>query len=219
MERPVILPPEKAKKAIDVLEKTYPNQKYYLNFSDPLELLVAAIISAQTRDVVVNSVTPALFKRYRTAKDYASTKESELLPHISKVTFPSNKAKNIIKTCSILEEKYKGKVPDKMEELVKLPGVGRKTANTVLINAYGIVEGIPVDTWGIKLSYRIGLSESQKPEDIEKDLMRLVDRAHWKNIAYILKEHGHRICRSTRPLCSECMLKDICPKNGVKDAQ
>lgn len=105
-----------------------------------------------------------------------------------------------------------------MAELTDLPGVGRKTANTILINAYGIAEGIPVDTWVTKLSDRIGLSESQKPDDIEKNLMHLIDRSHRKNIAYVFKAHGHAICHSTKPLCSKCILKDICPKNGVIDA-
>ncbi len=211
----VLLPKKSALTAIEILEKTYPNQKYYLNFSNPLELIVAAILSAQTRDTVVNSITPELFKKYKTARDYAGSSEAELLKYTSKVTFAGNKVKNIIKTASILSEKYDGKVPDKMEELLKLPGVGRKTANTILINAYGKVEGIPVDTWVIKLAARIGLSKSQKPDDIEKDLMSLLEKSHWKKIAYIMKEHGHEICHSTAPLCSKCVLKDICPKNGV----
>ncbi len=215
MEKFSLLSQEQAKKAVDILERTYPDQKYYLNFSNPVELIVAAILSAQTKDTVVNSVTPALFNRYKTAEDYATAKETELLGYVSKVAFACNKVKNIIKTCSIIREKYGGKVPKSMEELVALPGVGRKTANTVLINAYGIVEGIPVDTWVIKLSFRIGLSRSQKPDEIEKDLMRLVDKSHWKDIGYVLKEHGHRICHSALPLCTQCVLKDVCPKNGV----
>lgn len=209
------LPPEKAKNAIDILEKSYPNQKYYLNFSNPVELMVAAILSAQTKDTVVNAVTSELFKNFKTAKDYANGKEGEILKYVSKVSFARKKVKNIIKACSILEEKYKGAVPDKMEGLLALPGIGRKTANTILINAYGIVEGIPVDTWVIRLSGRIGFSESKKSDDIEKDLIAIVDKSHWKNIAYILKAHGHQICKSVVPLCSKCMLKDICPKNGV----
>jgi endonuclease-3 len=219
MSKFILLDKDKAKKAVETLEKTYPNQKYYLNFSNPLELLVAAILSAQTRDVVVNSITPALFKKYKTAKDYSSANESELLKYVSKVTFAGNKAKNIITACSILDNKYSGKVPNKMEELVALPGVGRKTANTILINAYGIIEGIPVDTWVIKISSRLGLTENKKPDDIEKDLMGLVEKNHWKNIAYVFKAHGHEICRSTAPLCSKCVLKEICPKNGVSKSE
>ncbi len=219
MKNFVLLPNRQALNAIEMLEKAYPNQGYYLNFSNPLELMVAAMLSAQTRDTVVNSVTPALFKRYRTAKDYGSAKEAELLSYIEKVTFASNKVNNIIKTANLLSDRYRGKVPDRMEELLSLPGVGRKTANTILINAYEKVEGIPVDTWVIKLAGRIGLSKSQKPDDIEKDLMSLLDKRHWKKIAYIFKEHGHEICHSTSPLCSKCILKDVCPKNGVTDSK
>ncbi len=215
MNKFILLQPEKAKAAIKILEDTYPNQKYYLNFSTPLELLVAAILSAQTRDVVVNSITPALFNAYKTAKDYAGAGESDLLKYVSKVTFAGNKVKNIIKACSMIEDDYDGKVPNSIESLVKLPGVGRKTANTVLINAYGIVEGIPVDTWVIKLASRIGLSKSQKPDEIERDLMSLVGKPYWKTIAYVLKAHGHKICHSARPLCSICVLNKLCPKNGV----
>ncbi|MCL5009629.1 MAG: endonuclease III [Candidatus Parvarchaeota archaeon] len=216
MTNPVILDRENAEKALKLLEKNYPNAKYYLDFVTPIDLVVAAILSAQTHDSVVNSVTRELFKKYRTAKDYASAKESDLLSYVNKVTFAGNKVKNIIKTCSVIADKYGGKVPDKMDDLVNLPGIGRKTANTILINAYGIVEGIPVDTWVIKLSYRIGFSSSNKPEKIEQDLIKLVDKTHWKNIAYILKAHGHEVCHSSMPLCSKCFLNDICPKNGVE---
>lgn len=216
MDRPVILPDEKAKKAVKLLEKEYPGTKYYLDFNTPIDLLVAAILSAQTRDTVVNAVTPELFKKYKTAKDYADASEMSLLKSIDRVTFAENKAKNIIKACTIISEKYSGVVPDKMDALLALPGVGRKTANTILINAYGIVEGIPVDTWVIKLSYRIGLSAEKNPDDIEKDLERIVDKDSWKNIAYVMKAHGHKICKSIVPLCSGCVIKDICPRNGVK---
>ncbi len=217
MEEVRFLDEKKAKEAVEKLEKVYPDTKYYLNFSGPLQLLVAAILSAQTRDVVVNKLTPVLFKKYSTVEDFAELKESELIPAIKSVTFAENKAKNIIAACKLIREKYSGKVPDRMDDLLSLPGVGRKTANTILINAFGIVGGIPVDTWVIKLSYRIGLSRSGKPDDIEKDLMKIVDRKHWKNIAYILKAHGHGICHSTVPLCSKCVIKDLCPKNGVKE--
>ncbi len=133
---------------------------------------------------------------------------------MGKVSFAGNKAKNIIEACKIIDEKYNGKVPDDMDALLALPGVGRKTANTILINAYGKVAGIPVDTWVIKLSYRMGLSRSKKPEEIEQDLMRKVDKSDWHNFAYMLKAHGRKICQQV-PMCSKCMLNDICPKNGV----
>jgi endonuclease-3 len=210
---------EEGKQAVEMLEREYENAKYYLNFDSPLELLVAAILSAQTRDEVVNSSTPELFKHFKKARDFANAKESEIIKYTSRISFAGNKAKNIIETCKIIEEKYGGGVPRKMDELVELPGVGRKTANTVLINAYGIVEGIPVDTWVIKLSGRIGFSRSAKPEEIEKDLMAIVDTKFWKNFAYVLKTHGKKICQSQVPLCSKCVIgpngKNICPRNGV----
>ncbi len=204
---------------IDLLRKEYANVKYYLNFSTPVELLVAAILSAQTKDSVVNSLTPALFSKYKTIENFASASKSDLLKYTSKVSFADKKVENIIKACKIIQEKYGGKVPNKMDDLVSLPGVGRKTANTILINAYGIIEGIPVDTWVIKLAYRIGLSESKKPDDIEKDLMKEVPRAYWSKIAYILKEHGHKVCQSTVPICSSCPIRSLCPRNGVVESK
>jgi endonuclease-3 len=210
---------DSGRKAVELLEKEYKDAKYYLTFSTPIDLLAAAILSAQTRDEVVNSVTPELFRHFRNAKDYASATPEELLKYVGRVSFAGNKAKNIINACKTMEEKYKGKVPDSMEQLLELPGIGRKTANTILINAYGMVVGIPVDTWVIKLSYRIGLSPSSDPEEIEKDLMKYVDKKHWKSIAYVMKAHGRKICQSQVPICSKCLLgpkeEGICPQNGV----
>ncbi len=210
-----ILENEKAKKAVEILEKRYKDIKYYLNFNGPLQLLVAAILSAQTKDTVVNAITPTLFKKYENIDDFANAQSSELIKYINRVSFAEKKGENIINCCKIIKDKYNGKIPDKMDELLSLPGVGRKTANTILINAFGIVEGIPVDTWVIKLSYRIGLSKSKKPDEIEEDLKKIIDKKHWKNIAYVLKEHGHEICHSIEPDCDVCPIKEICPKNGV----
>jgi endonuclease-3 len=204
-----------AVRVVALLEGAYPNAKYYLNFSNPLELLVAAILSAQTHDEIVNAVTHELFKKFKSAHDYANASVDELLKYISRVSFAGNKAKNIISTCKIIEEKHNGVVPKSMEELLELPGIGRKTANTILINAYNLVEGIPVDTWVIKLSYRMGLSKSKRPEDIENDLMKIVEKKYWHNIAYVLKQHGHAICNSQVPACSRCVISKICPRNGV----
>lgn len=203
-----------ANKLVDTLSKTYKNAKYYLDFKTPIDLVAAAILSAQTRDQVTNAVTPALFAKYKTAKDYANADSEDLYKLISKVSFGGNKAKSIIKTMQIIEEKYDGKVPNKMEQLLELPGIGRKTANTILINAYGIVEGIPVDTWVIKLAPRLGLSKSKDPEDIEQDLMKTLDKKYWHNITYILKTHGRALCDKV-PVCSKCPVQSICPKNGV----
>lgn len=204
-----------AKKAIAALVSKYPGAHYYLNFTSDIDLLVAAMISAQTRDEVTNSVTPELFKKYKTVKDYANADEKELFDLIRRVTFGGNKARNIIKACKIIMGRYNSKIPRTMDGLTSLPGVGRKTANTVLINAYGIVEGIPVDTWVIKLSHRIGLSEYDGPDEIEQDLMKLVEKKDWKKIAYVFKSYGKDVCQSQIPLCSKCILNSICPRNGV----
>ncbi|MEM3781736.1 MAG: endonuclease III [Candidatus Micrarchaeaceae archaeon] len=210
---------ENAKLAAELLEHEHKDAKYYLNFKTPIDLLAAAILSAQTRDEVVNRVTPKLFERYKTAHDYAVAKPEELLSIIRPVSFAGNKAKNIIGAFKMIEQKHNGEVPRSMQELVALPGIGRKTANTILINAYGIVEGIPVDTWVIKLSYRIGLSGEKDPDKIEQDLMRIVEKKYWHNFAYVLKSHGKAICQSLVPLCSKCVLgpkqRRICMRNGV----
>jgi len=202
-------------KIIDLLKKNYPNAKYYLNFSSPLELMVAAILSAQIRDEVVNATTPKIFSKHKTAKDYANADWKEFTKEMSAVTFAGMKAKNIINACKILVEKYNGKVPDTMEELIELPGIGRKTANTILINAFNKVEGIPTDTHVIRISFRLGWTKSKKPEEIEQDLMKIIPKDDWKKIAYLLKAHGRAICQAPIPYCSKCFLNELCPKHGV----
>jgi endonuclease-3 len=209
-----LLDGKRASELADKLCDAYKGVHYYLNFKTPIDLVAAAIISAQTRDETVNKLTPALFAKYKTAKDYADARPEELSKDIASVTFAGNKAKNIVNTFKAITERYNGKVPDKMDQLTELPGIGRKTANTILINAYGIVEGIPVDTWVIKLSFRLGLSANKNPEKIEQDLMKVVDKRHWHNLAYVLKAHGKAICQAV-PYCSKCPVNGICPKNGV----
>lgn len=199
--------------ALKLLRKEYPNAKYYLNFSNPLELLVAAILSAQVRDEVVNAATPAFFRKYRTAKDYADTDVEELISHIKIVSFAGNKARHIKAACKIIAEKYKGKVPENIEELVELPGVGRKTANTIMINAFNKVVGIPCDTHVIRLSYRLGWTKNKSPDKIEKDLMNF-PKSEWKKMPYMLKDHGRAVCKPV-PECSRCVLRKLCPKQGV----
>ncbi len=208
------LGPKEANELTSILGEHYKDAHYYLNFKTPIDLVVGAILSAQTRDVVVNMATPEIFSRYKTAKDYTNADEDELIRLCKSISFAGNKVKNIIKTMRIIQERYGGKVPSKMEELTDLPGIGRKTANTILINAYGIVQGVPVDTWVIKLSYRLGLSRERNPDKIEQDIMRLVDKKHWHNWAYVMKTHGREICKTT-PICSKCPVNSICPKNGV----
>lgn len=202
-------------KIISILKKEYQNTKYYLNFSNPLELLVAAIMSAQVRDNVVNAVTPKLFKKYKTAKDYANANLQELTNYIKSIAFAGNKARNIKEACKILHEKYGGKVPDTVEQLTELPGIGRKTANAILINAYDIVVGIPCDTHVIRVSYRLGWTKNKNPDKIEQDLIKLIAKSEWKKIPYLLKDHGRAICKAPTPECSKCRLDKICPKQGV----
>ncbi len=201
---------------IKSLREKYPDAKYYLNFTSSLELFVAAILSAQVRDEVVNTLTPALFKKYKTASDYANADLKELINDIKAVTFAGNKARNIKNACRILVEKYDGKVPHTMEELTALPGIGRKTANTILINAFDTVQGIPADTHTIRLSQRLGWSKAKDGDGVEKDLMKIIPKNEWKKIPYLLKAHGRAVCLAPVPYCSKCFLYDLCPRIGVK---
>ncbi|MBI2578976.1 MAG: endonuclease III [Candidatus Aenigmarchaeota archaeon] len=206
---------EKAAKVIAALKKEYPHTKYYLDFSNPLELMVAAILSAQVRDEVVNATTPRLFRKYRTANDYAKASLHDLEKEISSITFYKNKAKHIKEACKMLVEKHGGKVPRTIEELTELPGVGRKTANAILQNAFDKVDGIIIDTHCIRLSYRLGWTESRNPDKIERDLMNLIQKNEWKKIPHLLKDHGRAICKAPAPYCSKCVLNKLCPKQGV----
>lgn len=205
----------KALQVVKLLQKEYPKAKYYLNFSNPLEVLVAAILSAQVRDAVVNAATPALFKKYKTAKDYASADLEELISCISKVSFAGNKARNIKASCKIIVEKHNGKVPQTMKELVELPGIGRKTANAILQNAFNVVSGVVIDTHCIRVGYRLGWTKNKNPDKIEKDLMSLFPKSQWKKLPHLLKDHGRAICGAPIPSCSKCILNKLCPKQGV----
>jgi endonuclease-3 len=201
---------EKVKEIISRLEKRYPNARIALNFSTPLELLIATILSAQCTDARVNQVTQKLFKKYKTAEDYATANVKEFEKEIKSTGFYKNKAKNIIAAAKIIVEKFNGKVPDTMEELLLLPGVGRKTANIVLGNAYKKVVGIAVDTHVLRLSQRLGLSKKDNSEDVEKDLMKIVPKDKWFSISYLLIDHGREVCKARKPLCGECVLSDLC---------
>jgi endonuclease-3 len=200
---------------LEALERAYPDVHYYLNFSNPLELLVAAVLSAQCRDEVVNATTAELFRKYRRAEDYANAPLEELERDISKIPFYRNKAKSIQEACRVLLERYGGEVPQTLAELTELPGVGRKTANAILQNAFDKVEGIVVDTHVIRLAQRLGLSQSKDPDRIEQDLMALFPRSSWKRLPWLLKAHGRAVCTAKRPKCSECALSALCPKVGV----
>jgi endonuclease-3 len=206
---------QQASKVLAELKKLYPNARYYLNFSSPLELVVAAILSAQVRDVVVNATTPQLFEKYKTAQDYAQADLETLIKEISPVTFPANKAKYIKQACKILVEKYHGKVPGTVEQLVELPGIGRKTANAILINAFGKVEGIVVDTHVIRVAYRLGWTKNKNPDKIEQDLIKIIPKSDWARITWLLKDHGRAVCKAPVPNCGQCRLESYCTKAGV----
>lgn len=202
---------EKTGKIIQVLLKEYPDTRTALYFSSPLELLVATMLSAQSTDVTVNKITPTLFKKYKTARDYAQADVKEFESEIHSAGFYHNKARNIIGSAKIIEEKFSGKVPDTMEELVTLPGVARKTANIVLYSAYDIISGIAVDTHVRRLSQRLELTREDDPVKIEQDLMKIVPHEQWGNISFLLINHGRKICNAKKPLCPQCMVNKLCP--------
>ncbi|MDF2953088.1 MAG: Endonuclease III [Thermodesulfobacterium sp.] len=201
---------EKAKEVIKRLKKTYPDAKIALKFENPLQLLIATILSAQCTDERVNEVTKELFRKYKTAEDFAKADLNELAEDIKSTGFYKQKAQYIKEACKIIVEKHKGEVPKTIEELMDLPGVARKTANIVLANAYGIVEGIPVDTHVRRLSQRIGLATSKQPEKIEKELMEVVGKKDWFIFPYLMQAHGRKVCIARKPKCEECILKDLC---------
>jgi endonuclease-3 len=198
-------------KIIALLKPEYPSTKTALHYNNPLEILIATILSAQCTDKQVNNVTKSLFKKYRTAKEYANANLIELEQDIQSTGFYRNKAKNIKNTGRLLFEKYNSLVPQTMEDLVKLPGVARKTANIVLQNAYGIIVGIAVDTHVRRLSQRLGLTENTNPNKIETDLMQTVPKTQWKLITDILIIHGRTVCKARKPKCNICVLSKICP--------
>jgi len=197
---------------IRLLKREYPEAKIALNYENPLDLLIATILSAQCTDTRVNVVTETLFTKYRKAEDYAEADLSELEEAIRSTGFYRNKAKNIKKSCKMIVETFDSQVPDTMSDLLKLPGVARKTANIVLSNGFGVVAGIAVDTHVRRLSQRLGITENKDPVKIEKDLMRMVPKEDWSAISYLLIEHGRKICTARRPLCAHCVLGErLCP--------
>lgn len=202
---------EKVEEILKRLYKIYPHPKTALNFTNPLELLVATILSAQATDRTVNVVTPELFNKYKTAKDYANASAEELDSMIRRVNFHYNKAKNIKAAAKIIDEKYHGKVPETMEELDALTGVARKTANVVLGNAFGKNEGIVVDTHVMRLSQKLGLTKEKKPEKIEQDLMKIVPKNHWIDFSHLLINFGRQFCPARPHKCENCPLGDLCP--------
>ncbi len=202
---------ERARQLISILEREYPNARIALNYSNPLELLVATMLSAQCTDERVNRVTKELFKKYRTAEDYANADLTELEAMIRPTGFYRAKARNLKEAARILVERFGSEVPKGMDELLELPGVARKTANIVLANAYGIVEGIAVDTHVRRLSRRLGLTKEEDQGAIERDLMGIVPKEHWNKITYLLMEHGRRVCKARKPACDACAVSKLCP--------
>ena len=202
---------EKVNKIILLLKKEYPDVKISLNYSNPFDLLVATILSAQCTDVRVNEVTKTLFRKYRTPQDYLRTTQEELEKDIYSTGFYKNKAKNIKKLSEILINNFNSKVPDNMADLVTLPGVARKTANVVLSVAFGKNEGIAVDTHVKRVSARLGLTANTDPDKIEKDLMSKVSKKEWGIFTLLLIQHGRKICTAKKPLCQDCILNKLCP--------
>lgn len=205
---------KKKNEALALLEEMYPEAKAELVFSNPYEMLVATMLSAQCTDKQVNRVTPAVFARWPDANAMAEADEEELFPLVKSCGFKS-KAGNIIAACRIIREKHGGKVPDTMEELTALPGVGRKTANVVLYNAFGI-PAFAVDTHVFRVSNRIGLCRADTVEETEKQMTRLIPKEKWGNAHHWLIWHGRRLCKAQRPLCEECGLRAVCEKRIKK---
>ena len=202
-------------KIIVLLKKRYPDAGCSLNFESPLELLVATILSAQCTDDRVNKVTKDLFKKYRKAEDYTRVKPGIFESEIRSTGFYKNKARSIIKCCEEIVKKYGGEVPSTMEKLVQLGGVGRKTANVILGNAFGI-PGITVDTHVKRVAHRLAITKNQDPVKVEYDLMELVPKKEWTQFSHLMIFHGRYTCMARKPLCSECVVESLCPKVDIK---
>lgn len=203
------------KQLLRLLKKAYPDAHCALNHTNPLELLIATMLSAQCTDERVNIVTANLFRKYRTADDYAKAAYTELERDLSSINFFRNKTKNIQATCQILRERHNGGVPQTMEELVALPGVARKTANVVLGNAFGIASGVVVDTHVSRLSQRLGLTQHETPEKIELDLIAITPKKEWVDLSHLLISHGRAVCKARKPQCEICPLEANCPSSTL----
>lgn len=198
------------RKILTILGRTFPDAHCELDFSTPLELLVATILSAQCTDARVNQVTASLFKKYRSAADYAAADVATFEQEIRSTGFFHNKAKNILACCQHLARDFGGRVPRTMEELVRLPGVGRKTANILLYNAYGI-PGFGVDTHVVRVTNRLGLVDTEDPEKIEEAVCRLLSADLWGHSTHLFIFHGRRVCHAKQPACSNCAVRALCP--------
>ena len=206
---------DRTRKIVARLKKAYPDAKCSLNHSSPLELLIATILSAQCTDQRVNIVTADLFRKYTSCADYLKVPTSELQNDIRTTGFFRNKTKSIQGMCKILNEQG-DRVPETMDELLKLPGVARKTANVVLGNAFGIASGVVVDTHVSRLSQRLGLTKNKNAEKIERDLIELVPKKDWIDFSHLLIYHGRQICKARNPLCEKCVVEKYCPASRLK---
>jgi endonuclease III len=202
--------PAPVAKILARLEKVHPDAKLALDYTNPLELLIALILAAQARDDLVNKITVDLFQAHRSAADYAATPLAKLQSEIGKINFYRNKAKSIHNCCEQLVERFGGQVPDNLEDLVSLPGVGRKTANIVLGNAFG-QQTIGVDTHVMRLSQRLGFTKQTDPDKIEAELVKIVPAKQRVRFCHLLQYHGRRVCLAKKPRCPECTIKDLCP--------
>lgn len=207
----------RVQKLINVLEKTHPDAKLDLDFTTPLQLLVALILAAQARDDLVNKVTPELFRKYRAAEDYARAPLPKLQEEIGKINFYRNKARSIHNCCKDLVERFNGRVPNTLEDLLTLPGVGRKTANILLGNAFG-QKTIGVDTHVMRLSQRLALTDNTNPDKIEADLTPLVPENHRVRFCHLLQYHGRRVCLAKLPRCPQCTIRSLCPYPNKTEA-
>lgn len=201
-------------KILAILSKTFPNARTALNYSGPLELLVATILSAQCTDERVNIVTKDLFRKYRTPEDYAKARQATFEKQIRSTGFYRNKAKSIRESCAKIVSDFAGKVPRTMDEMLTLPGVARKTANVVLGDAFGVNAGLAVDTHVKRLAGRLGLSRQKLPHKIERDLMDLTPQKDWAMVSHLLIWHGRTYCTARKPNCTDCPVSDLCPSAG-----
>jgi len=201
---------KRVEEILSLLEKAYPRSRTALQFRNPLQILIATILSAQCTDAKVNEITPALFEKYRTAEDFARAEREELEREIHSTGFFRNKTKSILGAAKKIIEDFDGRVPDTMTELISLPGVARKTANIVLSSGYGKSEGIAVDTHVKRISGRLGLTLETNPDKIEQDLLAVIPRKDWLDFNYILVNHGRAICQARKPKCGICPVKNLC---------
>lgn len=208
----------RVKKVITALAKAHPDAKLALDFNNPLELLIALILAAQARDELVNSVTAEVFPKYRTAADWTKVKLDKLQSELRRINFYRKKSEAIQKACCVLVERFGGTVPDNLDDLLTLPGVGRKTANLILGNAFGR-QAIGVDTHVARLSQRLGLTDQSDPDRIEADLVEIVPAKNSVKFCHLLQFHGRRVCLAKKPNCAECSVQKLCPKTGVGGAE